>query len=392
MKILHITPSYKPAFIYGGTTVSVSKLCESLAAIGNEVTVITTTANGKTELPEKSTKPVDIDGVKVYYFNRLTKDHTHFSPDLLRYLWKNMRNYEIIHIHSWWNLVAVFAVLLCWLRGVKPILAPRGMLSSYSFEHENSLKKKFIHKTIGHFLLTKTVLHATATAELKEGQELIKGWQGFVLPNILPLPTKILEVSAKKGSNKLNFLFLSRIDHKKGIEFMFEALADLTKKLQNNNNKFNYEFVIVGSYENDYLQELQNLATKLQISQNIVWTGRIEGNQRFQYYADADVFVLLSHNENFANVVIEALSQGTPVFISDKVGLADYVEKENFGEITSLNSIEITEKLLKLINNQGKREIIRKIAPQKIQKDFDTIILAQEYVIMYGKIVMTKNI
>lgn len=385
MKILHITPSYKPAFIYGGTTISVSKLCESLAAIGLEVTVITTTANGKTELPEKSTEPVDIEGVKVYYFNRLTKDHTHFSPDLLMYLWKNMRNYEVIHIHSWWNLVAVFAVLLCWLRGVKPILAPRGMLSSYSFEHENSLKKKLIHKTVGHFLLTKTVLHATATAELKEGRELIKGWKGFVLPNILPLPTKIFEVSAKKDINKLNFLFLSRIDHKKGIEFMFETLADLTIKLQNNNNKFNYEFVIVGSYENDYLKELQDLATKLQISQNIVWAGRIEGNQRFQYYADADIFVLLSHNENFANVVIEALSQGTPVFISDKVGLADYVEKENFGEITPLNSIKITENLLKLIANQEQREIIRQIAPQKIQKDFDAIKLAHEYVAIYSE-------
>ncbi len=29
MKILHVNASYKPAFVYGGTTVSVAELCES---------------------------------------------------------------------------------------------------------------------------------------------------------------------------------------------------------------------------------------------------------------------------------------------------------------------------------------------------------------------------
>jgi glycosyltransferase involved in cell wall biosynthesis len=378
MNILHISPSYKPAFIYGGTTVSISKLCESLVEIGHTVTVLSTTANGQTELPEQSKIPVDVSGVKVYYFRRLTKDHTHFSPALLYFLWNHVKNYEVIHIHSWWNLVAVFAVLVCWLRGIKPILAPRGMLSAYSFANENSIKKQLIHHSIGKFLLAKTILHATAEAELLEGQSIIPNWQGFVLPNILPLFAKKLPISPKKDTKKVNFLFLSRIDRKKGIEFMFAALANLPNA--------SYQCTIIGSCEENYLQELQTLAKQLQIEKNIHWAGRIEGDMRFQYYADADIFMLLSHNENFANVVIEALSQGTAVVISDKVGLATYVQANNFGEICNLEITEITEKLTNLMQNTEKLQNIRENSPTQIQKDFDMQTIAKQYIAQYQAI------
>ena len=82
MKILHVTASYKPAFIYGGPIYSVAALCEALlksqeqlvkikevesqklivesrkiGARGKyiiEVDVYTTLANGKEELPFSS--------------------------------------------------------------------------------------------------------------------------------------------------------------------------------------------------------------------------------------------------------------------------------------------------------------------------------------------------
>ncbi len=47
MKILFVIPTYKPAYIYGGPIVVVSLLAESLVKYGHEVTVYTTTGNGK---------------------------------------------------------------------------------------------------------------------------------------------------------------------------------------------------------------------------------------------------------------------------------------------------------------------------------------------------------
>ena len=83
MKIIHITPSYKPAYIYGGPIVSVSSLCESLADANIEICVLTTTANGKNRLKQSELSKT-VDGVTIMYF-RSINGHRHFSLSLL---WK----------------------------------------------------------------------------------------------------------------------------------------------------------------------------------------------------------------------------------------------------------------------------------------------------------------
>jgi glycosyltransferase involved in cell wall biosynthesis len=251
------------------------------------------------------------------------------------------------------------------------------MLSKYSFEHENSLKKKLIHHSIGKFLLAKTFIHATASSELTEGKQLISQWQGFVLPNILPLSEIQFTNETNLASSPIKLLFLSRIDKKKGLELLFEALSKVS---------FAFNLDIIGTGNDLYIKELQQLATDYNIAQNIAWLGRIEGEKRFEYYAQADIFLLLSQNENFANVVIEALSQGTPVFISDNVGLADYVLQKQLGEITKLEVNEIVEKLQDFAKNQTLRKKIRDTAPTIIAQDFDKANVVKQYLYEYEKV------
>ncbi len=120
MRILHVTPSYKPAYIYGGTIESVACLCEAFVAMGHDLHVFTTAANGTEELDVPLGKDVIVDGVPVTYFKRITKDHTHVSFDLWKHLYKDCKKYEVVHIHSWWNvLVIVVSIYLSctWCKG-----------------------------------------------------------------------------------------------------------------------------------------------------------------------------------------------------------------------------------------------------------------------------------
>jgi len=75
MKILHVVPSYKPAYEYGGTIESVARLCEGLTAMGIQVKVFTTTANGNAELDVAKNVEHNVDGVSVIYFKRYFKDN-----------------------------------------------------------------------------------------------------------------------------------------------------------------------------------------------------------------------------------------------------------------------------------------------------------------------------
>lgn len=367
MKILHIIPAYKPAYVYGGPTESVSRLCEGLAAGGDEVDVYTTTANGDKELDVIPGKVMKVDGVNVTYFKRITGDHTHISPALWWQLFKTAKNYDVIHIHSWWNILIIVAARIALTAKAKVIVAPRGMLSDYVFATGSSKNKKLIHNTFGRGTLKRCVLHATARAEYEECRRLIPGWEGFVLPNILTLP----DASVKNFDNEcFTLIFMSRIHHKKGIEKLFAAISTL---------KFNLKLVIAGDGDENYIAELKSLAEVLDIESKITWKGWVSRQDKFDELNKADLFVLTSLNENFANVVVESVYMGTAVLISENVGLADFVQEQGMGWISTLETEDIAEKIKQAYNDTEKRSDIRRRGRQVIETTFSENVLIKKY-------------
>lgn len=373
MKILHITPSYKPAYVYGGPTMSVSELCEKLAESNHDVTVYTTTANGSSELDVKTGIEVVINHVKVFYFPRITKDHTHFSPKLLVHLNRTISGYDVVHIHSWWNLIAMFSVLICLGRRIIPVFSPRGMLSPFTLP-KNGIRMMF-HRLIGKYLLKKIVLHATSNQELLECKGIINPVGEVVLPNFVRLNSKNAPVVRKLPDSEINFVFLSRVHEKKGLEFTFRVLHKINSP---------WKLTIYGNGDTDYINSLKALSVSLGIESGIKWMGSVEGDQKFEKLSDADFFILLSQNENFANVVVESLSVGTPVIISDCVGLSDYVRQHEFGYITELNEPSCVELINHAVNNLSLNSNIRSNAPAKIRRDFTSAVLTDHYIDLYS--------
>lgn len=376
MNILHITPSYSPAWGYGGPTLSVSRLCESQKALAEvaQVRVLTTTANGQKELEVEARQLQERNGVEVMYFKRWTGDHSHFSPSLLLELWRIARDYNVVHVHSWWNLVVIPAVFICWLRGVKPILSPRGMLSIYGQENSKASVKHLFQKLIGTFLLRQTILHGTAKQEISEGQQIIPNWSHFKAPNIIDLPAKPKIATNKEGRNVLQLVFLSRIHHKKGLDVLFKALASI---------EFPWTLKIVGSGKQVSIKELQVLANQLGISGHLQWSGWLSGEQKYLALQSADLFVLTSRNENFANVVLEALAVGTPVLLSTNVGMAEYVLEKDLGWVCPLDVQQISKKLEQIYREKNRLNSLGQKAVDLIRVDFAADMIAKQYIRNY---------
>lgn len=397
MNIIQIIAAYKPAYIYGGPTMSVAKLCENLIknqdlAANNrdtfELKVFTTTANGKEELKVTPNKSTIVDGVNVTYFKRLTKDHTHFSPALLGALRKEILSYAqnnkslVIHIHAWWNLVSIFSCVIAKWYSVPVILTPRGMLTAYTSTNRNSFYKRIIHAFWGKSLLKYCHIHVTSEKEKKDVLSIITPKSITVIPNLVELEQEQkTKIKAQKdlniSINPFKLIFLSRIEEKKGLELLFEALSSLP---------FTWNLTIAGSGEERYVKSLKQKAESLNLDQKISWLGQIEKDYKFELLANHDLMVLTSYNENFANVVIESLSVGTPVLLSNEVGLANYVEEKELGWITDLTPKKIKEQLIKAFESKNSRTIIRETAPQMIIEDFDSKILIKKYFTLYSQI------
>ena len=389
MKILQITPSYKPAYIYGGPTMSVAKLCEALVQHNLDLEVLTTTANGKTELNVESGEKISVDGVPATYFKRITKDHTHFSPALLLGLREKIKEQKtknkdlppVIHIHSWWNLVTIFSCLMAKIYHIPVVLSPRGMLTAYTQNNRNSLLKSILHTLIGKSLLRYCHIIASSEQEQQDLLQIIMPKSITIIPNLVSLPHEQGARSKEQGT-PFNLLFLSRIEEKKGLDILFEALANLNIKWTLN---------IGGNGDEEYIKNLKLKAKNLKINDNIHWLGHINNQDKFELMANHDLLVLTSHNENFANVVIESLSVGTPVLLSKQVGLSSYVAANDLGFVTDLNSNQITTTLNDAYTNLGKRDRIRLSASQMIKDDFNEEKLIKKYINLYQEILNLKS-
>ena len=128
MKILHVVPTYYPAVRYGGPIQSVHGLASALAAQGHDVHVYTTNADGDGMLPVPQNRPVQVDGVNVWYFETGVGRRIYRSPKMRQALATNVARFDIVHLHSVFLWPTSAAAQAARKVGVPYVLSPRGML------------------------------------------------------------------------------------------------------------------------------------------------------------------------------------------------------------------------------------------------------------------------
>src|SRR5262249_52963815 len=126
MKILHVVPTYHPAVRYGGPIRSVRGLATALAAQGHNVHVYTTNVDGEGVLPVPVDRPVQFDGVNVWYFATSPGRRLYRSVEMRQALDQNVGNFDIVHLHSVFLWPTSAAAQAARKAGVPYVLSPRG--------------------------------------------------------------------------------------------------------------------------------------------------------------------------------------------------------------------------------------------------------------------------
>jgi glycosyltransferase involved in cell wall biosynthesis len=117
-------------------------------------------------------------------------------------------------------------------------------------------------------------------------------------------------------------LFLGRVHPKKNVEFLVEAWAEAAPPVE-------WRLVIAGPGDPGYLAQVKGLVQRLGLSERVVFAGMVAGEKKRALFQNARWFLLPSSQENFGIAVLEAVSSGCPVAISDQVYLADYFHGES---------------------------------------------------------------
>jgi len=116
---------------------------------------------------------------------------------------------------------------------------------------------------------------------------------------------------------------------RKGFHRVIECLPDLLEDYPG------LVYMIVGapSPEGDYRARIIEMAVQLGVADKVVFLGAREPEDLGVPLSAADVFVLASSNEGWANVILESMACGTPVVATDVGGNAEVVASEALGII-----------------------------------------------------------
>lgn len=221
--------------------------------------------------------------------------------------------------------------------------------------------------------------------------EAIKSAMGLNYFPVTYIPNPIdcsLFVPKAKEKNKDAFIFgfVGKIRYIKGADTLIEAFAEIAKA------EDNVELHIVGrdeymKKEGCYYSELITKELPENIKKRITIIDHVPRNQLVSYYQNFDAFVFTSRDENFPNVLVEAMSCGLPVIASSVGGVPELLGIDNPSiQFEGGDSKGLANALFKLLKDSKLRDEARIYNRKRIENYFARQIVANEYLKVYNKL------
>lgn len=186
------------------------------------------------------------------------------------------------------------------------------------------------------------------------------------------------EIKEKYGNNLL--LYVGPFLKRKRIPLLLEAMTNVIKVIPE------AHLVLIG--KGLLLEESIKLSYSLGLQQNTSFLGFIEIKLLLKFYASSDIFILPSELEGFGQVLLESMASGTPCICANKKPMSEILG--DTGETFKINdSKDLADKILDLLNNREKLEILREKTLKRAQR-FEWVRIAQDY-INYFKEVIQNN-
>lgn len=333
LRLLHITPTYVPAYRYGGPIYSVHSLCRGLAAAGHDVHVLTTSVDGPCNSNVPHDRPVDLDRVRVHYCRSRWIRRLYWSGELNARCAAMVKGFDAVHLHSMFLFPTWAGARAAHKLGVPYVLSPRGMLVRELVMRRSTVVKQMWIRFIERRSLTQAAtIHLTSEEERRALLDLgLVLAPTTVIPNGTdpPIPFSLADVSADVRalvSRTFDILSFGRINWKKGLDRLIASVAEMR----------NATALIAGYDEDCFAVKLQSIAREYGVTDRVFFLPRqITGADKEALFSAARLLALPSLSENFGNVVAEAMIRRLPVVVTAGVGAAEIVKASGAGLVAA---------------------------------------------------------
>ena len=376
MRVLHVIPSLAPC--HGGPSVVLPIMERALVAEGVEVETITTDDDGSGQRNGKGDgSPREENGVVRRYFPKQTEFYKVSLP-LARWIRHEVSRYDVVHIHALFSYTSIAAARAAKRAGVPYVIRPLGVLNDYGITQRRAMLKRFSLRWMeGPILRHAAAVHFTLDAEREEAERLGIPFKSAVIP----LGIEALSLPPADPHASPYVLYLSRIDPKKNIECLLDGWSRICGA------RTGWRLVIAGSGDPAYLTTLRARSVSLGIAATVEWAGQVGGDGKAKLLADATIFTLPSHSENFGIAAAEALLAGKPCVFTPGVAVGVQAAANGAAVLADGNAKSLAAALLNLMDDVDQRTSLALKARQFAATELSAVTMGSRLKILYQSLI-----
>ncbi len=388
MRILQLFDFFSP---HGGATVDLLyKLSRALAEKGHQVEIYT--SDFKLDRQYIDSLP----GVKVRPFHCASSvAQFYFAPGLVGEVKRNLRDFDIVHLHSFRSFQNVVIRHYAVKYGVPYVLDTHGDLPRKPMGAGEAkwLLRGAFDVAFGRRLLRDA---ARAVAETDVGVSEYRQMGAsderialipppFAVEEFARLPRRGLFRQKYNIKQKHIVIFLGRLHWIKGLDFLVDSFCELA------GDRDDVLLAIVGN-DDGYRDALEKRVTGLGIADRVLFTGFMDGADKLSALVDADVMVQTSVYEQGAWAPFEAILCRTPIIVSSNSGAGEDVDKIDAGYLVKYgNTADLKAKLQHVLDNLPEARGKAKRAKEYLESHRSFARGVAEYEKLYAQVTEEAN-
>ena len=392
MKILHLIPAYEPAWSEGGVVRGTSLLCRALASLGVDVTVYTTDSSGNRRLDVPTNQPVDVGGVRVFYFYAEMPRALRFSRALTAACRETLRNFDLMHMAAIWSYPGIVACFEARRQRLPYVVSTDGALQ------EGELKRKRLKKWL--YLKIFEMRNLRGAAAIRYVSELERertAHLGLSVPScMIPsgldfgefehLPERrAARAELEVADNAQVVGYLGRLHPRKAVDFLIRGFARIAQQLPS-------AVLLVAGPDHGDEARLRALVRGLGLNARVRFLGYVGPEGRARLLSAANLMTLISlEGECFGNGAVEAAAAGVPILMSNHVGVARTLEQDSAGVIVTVDETAIAAELKRLLSDPALLSRMGQKGYRSARKHYDINIVAQKMAIAYEDVLTGRR-
>ena len=349
MRILFVSDFYYPHI--GGVTEHIYHLANEFENMGHEVSILTADIEGDLKPDER--RVIRLGKSMVIPMNQSNARITGWIN--LSRLSNVINDYDVIHIHG------IIAPTL-------PLLSLKVSRKTNIFTFHPTFKSSNLYQIFKKYLNNYfEKIHGKIAVSVTARDSILKYFPGVyrIIPNGVD-PDRFKKSGKQK--NPFEILFVGRIEPRKGLQFLIDALPIIKKEFPE------AKLIVAGG---GYKEMKMNIPPE--VKDSIEFLGFVEPSVLPDIFSRASIFVSPAIcGESFGIVLLEAMGTETPVIASNISGYRCVVsDKENGLLVCPENSKDIADKVITLLKDknlyktlvEGGLKTVQKYSWDKVAKD-----------------------